>query len=171
MRGTGKNIHEDAHCMSVLLPILPLRIVFFVIHDRPLCSKFLESEHGGRNHMTQCIQEQIRVLPAIEAERHLVQVGREMLGANRVPCSHNAALQETEGILHSVGVDVGSEADILFLRMINCLVPIAEFSECLWVGWQFVCHNYFHILRYVLLDVLSQSPALCIFCMKESQIT
>jgi hypothetical protein len=46
--------------------------------------------------MTQGIQKQVSVLPAIEAECHFVQVGREMFGTNLVPRSNNSALQQRE---------------------------------------------------------------------------
>jgi len=47
--------------------------------------------------MTQSVNKQIGILATIEAERHLIQVGREMLGAYLVPRSHDAALQQREG--------------------------------------------------------------------------
>jgi hypothetical protein len=40
--------------------------------------------------MTQGMQEQVRALPTIEAETHLVQVGWEMLRRNLVPRSDDA---------------------------------------------------------------------------------
>ena len=68
-----------------------------------LRSQLLESQNRGRDHMAQGIQKQIGILPTIEAEAHLVQVGGEMLGANLVPRSHDAALQKREGGFHGVG--------------------------------------------------------------------
>jgi hypothetical protein len=44
--------------------------------------------------MTQGIQKQIGVLPAIETEGHCAPIGRKMLRANLVPCAHDAALQK-----------------------------------------------------------------------------
>ena len=43
--------------------------------------------------MTQRINEQIGAFPAIESERHLVQVGGKMFGADLVPRSHDAAFE------------------------------------------------------------------------------
>lgn len=46
--------------------------------------------------MTQGVQEQVRAVPAIEPESHLVQVGQKMFGADLVPRSHDAALEQRE---------------------------------------------------------------------------
>src|SRR6266853_240642 len=46
--------------------------------------------------MTQSINKQIRTIAAIEPESHFVQVGREMLGADLVPASDDAALEQRE---------------------------------------------------------------------------
>jgi hypothetical protein len=43
--------------------------------------------------MTQCVKKQVGVLAAVEAERHLVQVGREMLCADLVPRPQGAPLK------------------------------------------------------------------------------
>jgi hypothetical protein len=54
--------------------------------------QLLECEHRGCDHMTQSIQKQIGILPAIEAECHLVQACREMFRTSPVPSSNDAAL-------------------------------------------------------------------------------
>src|SRR5439155_16761838 len=95
---------------------------------------------------------------------------RKMLRADLVPCSHDAALQEAESVLDCIGMNVRSEAYIFLLCVIYRLMPIAQFAQSLWVGCQFIGHDHIYILRYVLLNVFGQSPALCIPCMKESQI-
>src|SRR5690242_9451186 len=75
--------------------------------------------------MTQSIQENGGRLPAIETEGHLIQVGREMLCADLVPSSHNAALQEGECGLDRVGMNVAlhvypvTMADSLMLGTVN----------------------------------------------------
>src|SRR5439155_12383473 len=120
--------------------------------------------------MTQSVQEQIRILPAIEPKLHLIQVGREMLRADLVPRSHDAALQEAESVLDCIGMDVRSEANIFLLGMIHGLMSIAQFSQSLWVGGQFIGDDHIHILRDIVLDISGQSSALCILGMKESQV-
>ena len=59
------------------------------------CEPF-EREHRGRNHVAQRIKEQSVGLSTIEPKCHLVQVGREMLRADAMPCAHNAALEQRE---------------------------------------------------------------------------
>ena len=54
------------------------------------------SSHSGR------IEEQVRVLPAIEAELHLFLIGREMLSGDVTPCSCDPALQAVATLRSSV---------------------------------------------------------------------
>src|SRR2546426_1166056 len=135
-----------------------------------LCGQFLEREYGCSNHMTQGVQEQIGVLPAIETESHLVQIGREMFCADLMPRSDDTALQKTESVLDCVGVNIRSEAYIFLLRVIHRLMPIAQFAQSLGVGCQFIGHDHIHILRDIFLDISGQSSALCILGMEESQL-
>ena len=46
--------------------------------------------------MPQCCNEQIGTLPAIKAEQHFVQVGREMLCAEFVRCADDAAPEQAK---------------------------------------------------------------------------
>jgi hypothetical protein len=61
--------------------------------------------------MAQGINEQIGPLAAIEPEAHFFQVGREMLGANPVPCAHDAALQKRECGLDGIRMNVAHDID------------------------------------------------------------
>jgi hypothetical protein len=54
---------------------------------RGLSGQFLERQSRSRNHMAQRVNEQIGAFPAVKAERHFVQVGWEVLGADLVPRS------------------------------------------------------------------------------------
>ena len=56
--------------------------------------------------MAQGIKEQIVVLPAIEAEGHLIQIGGEMLRADLVPASNNPAFQERPKGINILGMDL-----------------------------------------------------------------
>ena len=46
--------------------------------------------------MTQSVEEQIGILPAIETEAHLFKVRGEMLRGNLVPRPHDSALEQAE---------------------------------------------------------------------------
>ncbi len=75
--------------------------------------------------MTQRIQEQVGVLPAVESEGHLVQVGREMLWANSVPRSNDAALEQGECGLDGIGVNVSIDVDAILVLdgLVLCAQP------------------------------------------------
>ncbi len=68
--------------------------------------------------MTQCINKQIGALPAIESKLHLFEVGREMLCAEPVPCSHDAALEKREGGFNRIGVNVAQHR---FIGLRHCV--------------------------------------------------
>src|SRR5438309_813012 len=103
-----------------------------------LCRQLLKSQHRRGNHMAQSVQEQVGILPAIEAELHLIQIGRKMLRADLMPRSHDAALQETESVLDCIGMNVRSEPYIFLLCVIHRLMPIAQFAQSLWVGCELI---------------------------------
>jgi hypothetical protein len=74
--------------------------------------------------MSQSIQKQIGLLPTIEAEGHLVQVSREMLSANLVPASYNAALQERKCRLYRIGMHISAHVhpiSVLNRFVLGCL--------------------------------------------------
>ena len=75
--------------------------------------------------MTQGIEEQIGVLPAIESEAHFFQIGREMLRGNLMPRSHNAALQKTESGFDCIGMNIPDSVDAL---AVNNLLVILDAS-------------------------------------------
>lgn len=59
--------------------------------------------------MTQRIEEQIRLLPAVEAESHLFEVGLQMLRANFMPASAQPALEKGECGFNSIRVNVAPD--------------------------------------------------------------
>lgn len=59
--------------------------------------EFLESHRVSSNHMAQGIKEQVGTIPTVKAEAHLVQVGLQMLGAEAMPRSNDAALEKRKG--------------------------------------------------------------------------
>jgi len=108
-------------------------------------------------------------LAAIKPEAHLVQVSSKMLGADLVPCSDDAALQERERGFNGVRVNVGSKPNILPGAVVNGFV--SDFSGSLSVSPQFVSNQDFHVLAEVLLNESRQRAALGISGMEETQIT
>ena len=119
--------------------------------------------------MTKSVEEQIRPLPAIKAELHLFQIGREMLGANPVPRSGDAALEKREGGFDGVGVNVPH--DIHAGTVVNFLVvgPLS-LSHGGIVRGRIIRENDFHVLADILADVLRERSALSISRMEEAEI-
>src|SRR5437016_1456611 len=98
--------------------------------------KFFKSEHRRRNHMTQSVQKQIGVIPAIEAEGHLIQVGGEVFCADAMPRSDDAALQERECVFHGVRMNVAVNVDFsLVLDSLMLDGRDSGFGHCVGVGW------------------------------------
>lgn len=120
--------------------------------------------------MTQCVQEKIGILPAIEAESHFVQVGREMLCRDAMPCSDDAALQEGECRFDSVRVNVAVNVNLRLV--LDRLVPICKWglAESGGIRVQFIGDDNFDILAYVLTDVLRQGSGLHVLGMEETKI-
>src|SRR5258708_4838715 len=106
--------------------------------------------------MTQGVQEQIRVLPAIETEAHLFQIGREVLCGNSVPSSNDAALKQRKCGFYSVGVDVSDY--VASFAVVDSLViapsglPHSDHVRNVVIG-----EDDFHILADILADVLGKS--------------
>src|ERR1700738_1153340 len=124
--------------------------------------------------MTQSINEQIGAAPAIEPERHLVQVGREMLCTNLVPASNDAALQERKCRLDSVGRDTSAVLvpGVFLGAVINSFMFSVDASgrHRVLVSRPIVCYQNFHVLTNVLFDILSESACAGISCVEETEI-
>ena len=120
--------------------------------------------------MTQRVQEQIGVLPAVEAEFHLCKIGREMLCADSMPRANDAAFQKRKGILHGVGVDVPINVDLGLVLDRFVTVSHGNTLHGSRIGIEFVGHDYIHVCTDILLDELCQRPALNVISMKETQI-
>jgi hypothetical protein len=120
--------------------------------------------------MTQGVDKQIGTLPAIEAERHLVQVGREMLCADLVPASNDSALEERERGFDGIGCDA---VPVLVTRVLLRHVIdgfMRGISNRFRVGWQSVGNDNVNIGANIVTNVLSQCARLGIFGVKEPQI-
>src|SRR5260370_27166008 len=119
--------------------------------------------------MTQGINKQVRVFPAIEAEFHLSKICREMLCADLVPTSNDAALQERECILNSVRVNVSSKSDILFCGMIDGFVFVGSYSFL--ICRKIIGNDDINIGRNIFFYVLGKRSHSGIFGMEEAHIS
>ncbi len=119
--------------------------------------------------MTQGINKQVGTLPAIKSKLHLFEVGREMLGANPVPRSHDATLEKRESGFDRIGVNVSH--DVHARTVVNLFVvgPLSLPHGGIIRG-SVVGEDYFHILGDVLSDVLSERSTLGVVGMEESEI-
>ena len=119
--------------------------------------------------MTQRIKEQIGAVPAIETELHLFEVGRKMLGAESVPCSHDAALEKRERRFDSVGMNVSH--DIHAGTVVNLFVvrPLS-FPHGGIIRGSVISEDYFHVLADILADVLGERSPFRITGVEEAKV-
>jgi len=128
-----------------------------------LSGQFLKSQNGGGNHVPERIEEKRVTLATIKPECHLVQVRGEMLGADAMPRSHDAALEKRECGFDRVGcnaesvlvsnVFIGAMIDGFALRYLSL-----RKAGCVQDG--FVGHDYV----YIFADVLSHNVANALSC-------
>ena len=101
--------------------------------------------------MAQGVHENVRIVPAVEAEGHLLQVGRKMLDADFVPRSHDAPFQEREcgfdSVCGHIAPDVFSRTVINSLMLHFVMRGQSEVIELRFVG-----HNHVNGAVYVLRD-------------------
>src|ERR1035438_8334549 len=119
----------------------------------------------------QCVSEQKRIIAVIESEAHFVEVGLQMLCANTMPRSNDAALEQREGGFHGIRVHVANGVDAVLVTDSLVLREHPGFSKSLWVSRKFVRHDYINVLRDILADVLRQRSGLHILSMEEPEIT
>lgn len=117
--------------------------------------------------MAQGIQEQIGILPAVEAKCHFVQVRCEMLCTDFVPASYDSALEKRERGFDSVSVNVSSEPDVFLFRVIDALV--LDLANGGFVGLPFIGNQHVHIGADIFLNVLSKCAGLRICGVEESE--
>ena len=121
--------------------------------------------------MTQGIQKQRAALPAIEPERHFVQVSREVLGGNAVPRSDYASLQERERVLNGIGMNIAINIDLGLMLDGLVFVGQGQSLHCGRVGCEFIGHDYVNIRANIVADELRQSSALGILGMEETEFS
>src|SRR5258708_6486003 len=119
--------------------------------------------------MTQGVQEQIGVLPAIEAEAHLFQIGSKMLCGNSVPSSNDAALKQRECGFYGVGVDVSdyvaSFAVVDSLMIFPSRLPHGDDVRNVVIG-----EDDFYVLADILTYEFGESSRFRILRMEKAEI-
>lgn len=120
--------------------------------------------------MTQSVQEQIRVLPAVEPELHLFEVGRKVLCAQMMPSPHHSPLEKREGILDGVGVHIADH--INFRAVIDGLVLVlvdSSLNHRLGITSPIIGHDLIHIDADAILEVLGESFRILVLNVKEPE--
>lgn len=116
--------------------------------------------------MAQGVNEQIGAITAIKAKAHLVQVGLQVLGAEAMPRSDDAALQERKCGLDGIGVNVGSDANIFLRAVVDGFMP--RLADRLAIGAVFVGHDYVNVFGDIVLNELRQRATLGVFRVEET---
>ncbi len=119
--------------------------------------------------MSQGINEQIRPITAIESEFHFLQVGREMLCADFVPCADNTALQKREGRFNGVGVNVPLHVNLELVA--NRLVAsiLSEIAGRAPVSIKIIREQHVYVRADILLDESAECTRLYIVRMEEPE--
>jgi hypothetical protein len=73
------------------------------------------------NQLHDRIAEKVWILAVIESETHLIKIGWEMFRTDFMPCSHDALLEQGEGRLDGVRVNVAVR---VLARMIDGFMEI-----------------------------------------------
>ncbi len=120
-------------------------------------------------HLDKRVTEQIGVVAVVEPEAHFIEIGLQMLCAKTMPRTNKTALEQGECGFDRVCVNICSGSDVLASTVAHSLMPSAADSFAVGAA-VFVGHNHIHILGDVLADVLRQSSALGVLCVKEPEI-
>lgn len=121
--------------------------------------------------MAQSIQEQIRPLAAIEAEFHLLQVGREVFSADFVPRTNHSALEQRKGGFNRIGVDVALHIDVPLVADGLVLSGLMEFLGGFAVLVEFVGEKHIHVLADILFDELAKRARLYVLSMEQPEFS
>ena len=134
-------------------------------------NEFLVLKVLGSQEFQERVAEQVRVFTIVETEAHFIQIGLQVLCANTMPRSHNAALKQRKCGFNPVRVDV--TVHIFAVAVTNSFVfcKHASVMQRLRVSLKFVRHNYINVSRDVFLDVLRQGSRLHILGMKEPEFS
>lgn len=134
--------------------------------------QFLECEHWSCDHMTQSILEKHVVLPAVETEGHLFQIGREMFRRDFMPRSSDTALQKRERIFDGVCMDFARNVDSA--AVVDGLVSISAkpgIHHGPRIANPIVSDNHICIGADVFTDVLGERSGFGVFYVKKPQFS
>ena len=112
-------------------------------------------------------------LAAIESERHFVQIGREMLGANTMPRSHDSTLEKRERGFNRVRGDHEAVlvADIFVRSVIHGLaLRYLALGKARGIEDRFIGYDHVYIFADVLLKHFADCFRVGIFNVDEFQI-
>jgi hypothetical protein len=145
------------------------RSLFFRLVNNLGCQP-LEGKRGSGHHVSQGVQKQVGILPAVESEGHFLAIGLEMLGTHAMPRANNPALEQRECRFNAVGVNVAFRIDAELVA--DRLVPsiLAEMLRGALICLKIISKKNLDILTDILADVLLKSPALHVFRVKEAKI-
>lgn len=122
--------------------------------------------------MTQSVNEQVGALSTIEAKRHFIQIGREMLRADFMPASHDAALEQRERGFDGVRCD--HEAifvpHILFRSVVDTLPFRLMIPERVVVEDRFVGDDHVYVFTNVLCECFANGVLRTTLAVDEFQI-
>lgn len=160
--------HGNHNIVHLALPFLPTYLT--TEGNSALGRQFLERQNRCRDHMTQGVQEQILILPAVEPERHFSAIGLQMLRGDFVPRADNAALEKRESRFNGVGVDVAFHVDTVAMpdRLMPSVFP--QMRRRATIHPVIVRKKHVHVLADILANVLFEGSRPCIGCVKEPEI-
>jgi hypothetical protein len=137
-----------------------------------LRSQGLKSQNRSGNHVAECIEEQSVRLATVESKCHFVQVGREMLGADTMPRSHDAALKERERGFDGIGCNHKPVLvpHVFISRMIDCF-PFRDlrFGKSGSVEDGFISNDHIYVFADVLLHDFADRLRCAFFHVDEFQ--
>lgn len=133
------------------------------------CNKLFVFKIRGRDEPKDRIAEKVRISTVVEPKAHFVAVGLEMLRADFMPRSENAALQEREGRFNGVGVNVAAnvDAELVHDSLVPVTVPRSTGGTAILP--EIIRHKNLAIVRDVLSDVLFEGSRAHVVRMKETQ--
>jgi hypothetical protein len=132
-------------------------------------SEFLVFDVLRFQHLEKRIAEQVRVFAVIETEAHFIKVGLQMLCADFMPCSDDAALEQRERALYGVRVYVANGVDAILVLDRFVFAEHASLGDSGRVSSELIGHDYVNIMRDVFFYVLRQCAALYVLSMEEAE--
>ena len=118
--------------------------------------------------MAEGILEQSFAGTAIEPERHFFQIGGEMLDAETMPCSYDAALEQRERAFDRVGMNVARNINVPMRDGFVGFLPLSIQSP--WVDSRFVGNKHLYGVADVLADDFCNRRRFGVFGAEQPQL-